>query len=224
MVIIAGNSYEGDKMDKIKALKAVAIGLGGLAIGAAGATVLVEPQIKEVPVIEEKVVFVDKPVVTEKIVEVEKQIEVPVEVVTEVLVDNGNLDKVLDHIYDNDGQVEYLLEDLDDDELDLIVDRIQFVNEVKALAVKEAIKEGIDELDKEEIGAVTLDEDDIDRFRVYDDDEDIELTDIDFEDKDATVLVKAKFEQDDVKYVAYFEVEVKDGEVDDITVESIELR
>jgi len=51
-------------------------------------------------------------------------VEVPVEVIKEVQVDNGNMDLVLDHIYDNDGNIEYLLDDLDDDEIGLIVDRI----------------------------------------------------------------------------------------------------
>ncbi len=171
-------------------------------------------------------------------VEVEKEIEVikevPVNVTVEVPVDNGNLDVVLEHIYDNDGNVNYLTEDLDDDELSQVVDRVVFINEIKDLAVAEVKAEAADELDKEELiyfdadldkrVTVTFDEDDIERIRVQDDDDEVIVDDVDFEDNDAEVIVTVNFEQDDVKFVADFMVEFKDGEVDDLDLLEIRER
>lgn len=184
--------------------------LGGL-IAAAGIGVgfgLDNPDTIEVQV--EKIV--NQTVEVEKIVEV----EVPVEVIVEK--DNGNLDLVLEHLYDNDGNVEYLTEDLDDDEVQFIVDRIIFVDDVKKLAVDYVKKEGVDELDKEMVGDVELDEDDVEKFRVYDDDDEVVVDDVDFDDGEADVIVEAKFEQDDIDYKAVFKVEFEEGEVDDIEI------
>jgi len=163
------------------------------------------------PVIE----YVDKEVLVNNTVEVE--------------VDNGNLDVVLDHIYDNKGNIKYITNDLDDDEVNEIVDRLIFVNEIKVLAAEEAKSEIKDLLDKEEFTfnneTVEFDEDDIERVRVQDDsDELIVGEDIDFEDGDAEVEVEVYFEQDDVKYKALVEVEFKDSEVDDIDLISVEER
>lgn len=163
---------------------------------------------------------------------VTKEVQVPVEiqVTKEVAVDNGNLNLVLDHIYDNDGNVEYLTEDLDDDEVDQIVDRIAFINEVKALAINEVKDNGIDELDKELVfnSTVKLDDSDIERFKVLDEDSDIviDTSSVDFDNGDAVATVTARFEQDDIKYTADFEVTFEDGEVDDVSVikESIKVR
>jgi hypothetical protein len=157
--------------------------------------------------------------------EVEVEVEVPVEKIVEV--DNENLALVLDELYLNDGQVDYLVDDLDDDELDLIIDRIFFVRELKELAVKEVEKELFDELDKEEFtfGDVTVefDEDDLERLRI-DDDMDELLVDIqDWEDKDAEITVTGTFEQDDVKYDFSAIVEFKDGEIEDFDIEEVSI-
>ncbi len=200
----------------------VFVGLAGLG----GGFVLdnPEPIYVDKVVTQEKLVTVEVPVPFEQIVEVEKLVEVPVEVPVEIEVDSDNLQMVLDHIYDNDGKVCYLLDDLDDDEVDQIVERIDFINSAKKLAVDAVKDEGVDLLDKEEIDGEVLDEDDIDRFKIYDDDEDIEIEDVDFDDSDADVIVQARFEQDDIKYKATYNVEFKDGEVDDVDLVSIELR
>lgn len=213
-------------IDKKKISGLVLIGLAGVGLGGVGMAAydsahpytVTEQIIKTVEVPQ----IVEKEVIKEVEVEVIKEVEV--EVIKEVEIDNGNLDLVLDHIYDNDGNINYLTEDLDDDEIEEMVGRIVFVNDIKQLAIKEVEKEGMDELDKEMINGTELDEDDIDRFKVYDDDEDIIIDDIDFEDFDADVFVDARFEQDDVRYKATFKVEFKDGIVDDIDLESIELR
>jgi hypothetical protein len=134
----------------------------------------------------------------------------------EVLVDNGNLELVLDHIYDDNGDMNYLLDDLDDDEVEQIVDRIVFVNEAKTLAANYIKSEIADLLDKEEVGEIKLDEDDIKRIRIDSDDDEMEIEDIDFEDKDAHVLINATFKQDDASYKVSFDVEIKENEVDDV--------
>jgi len=174
-------------------------------IAEAKASVICDPEIVTEYVETETIVEVDK------IVEVEKIVEV----------DNGNMDSVLEYAYENEGNMSLVIDDLDDDELDLIVDRIAFINEIKQLAIDEVKAEGIDELDKEitEVNNITIDEDDIDRFRIYDDADEIEVDAIDFEDGDADVSVDVRFEQDDVRYYAKFLVEFKDGKVDDISLE-----
>ena len=147
-----------------------------------------------------------------------------VEQTIEVPVDNGNLDLVLNHIYDNDGKVKTLTEDLDDDEIESIVDRIVFLNEVKDKAVAEVKAEAADELHKESFDEVTFDEDDLERIKVQDDDNEVIVSDVDFDDLDADVKVTVKFEQDDVKYEADFNVEIKDNEVDDLTLLEVRYR
>jgi len=195
--------------------KVIGAGLVGLAIGAA--TVGVH-DVLETP--DTEIRFINQTEI----------IEVPVEVIKEVnvtqveYVDNENLDLVLNEIYDNNGEVEYLIDDLDDDELDQVVARIVFANDVKAMAVAEAKKEIVDLLHKEVINGTTLDEDDIERVKVQGDDDEVVIADIDYEDLDADVEVEIKFEQDDVEYVALVEVEVKENEVDDIDLISINLR
>jgi len=209
-------------METKNILKVVAVGAAGLVIGAIGGATLFPVQ-NEVPVEVEKIV--------EKTVTVSVPVEVPVEtivernVTVEVPVDNGNLDLVLDHIYDNDGTVDYLTDDLDDEDVNEIVDRIVFINDIKALAAQAVKDDGVDELDREvAVDNETMDEDDIERFRVNDDSDEIVIDEVDFEDSDATVLVSARFEQDDVEYLGNFEVEFKDGEVDEVRVVSVELR
>lgn len=170
---------------------------------------------------------VEKQVIVNKTVEVPYEVvknvtvEVPVEVEKIVEVDNSNLDDVLNHIYDNDGNVQYLTNDLDDDEVDQIVDRIVFINEVKNLAVDAVKKDLFDELDGETFNSVEFDEDDMERLRVDNDDDELVICDVDFEDKDAEVKVTGTFEQDDVKYHYTAIVEFKDGEYDEI--KSIEI-
>jgi hypothetical protein len=202
--------------------KVIAISLiGALGLGLSGvAGAVMFPRTIEVPV--EKVVtqIVKEPV------EVIKTVEVPVNVTVtkEVPVDNGNLALVLDHIYDNDGEVAYLTEDLKDSEVSDIVDRIVFINDAKALAVAEVKENGVDEVDKEVAGSITVDEDDVDKFKVYDEDDKLEVSDVDFDDKDCEVLVKAKLTQDDDVMDVVYKVTIQDGEVEDLEVESVEVR
>ena len=84
--------------------------------------------------------------VVEKIVEV----KVPVEknITKEVLVDNKNLDKVLQFLYDEEGNIEYVTSDLKEKEMGLIVDRIVLVNDFKSMAVSKVSSDAFDELEE----------------------------------------------------------------------------
>lgn len=100
---------------------AVALGLG--IVGAsvfAGASLF--PKTEEVQVPYKVVEYKDK-IVT-------RNVTVP----QIVKVDNENLALVLDYVYDNEGDLEFLTEDLFEDEIDQVVDRILLVEDVKAQA------------------------------------------------------------------------------------------
>ncbi len=135
-----------------------------------------------------------------------------------------DMDKVLMHIFDNDGSVEYLTEDLDDDEVSQIVDRIDFGMKVKRLAVDEVKSELFDELDHEMVSGIELDEDDMSRLKVDDDADEVEILEVDFEDKDAVVQVTGRFEQDRVKFDFVVDIEIRDGEVDEFDLVSVTKR
>lgn len=154
--------------------------------------------------------YVDRVVIEKDVV------EVPVNVTEYVEVDNGNLELVLDHIYDNNGDIEYIVDDLDDDELEYVVDRIVFVNEIKKLAVDAVESELFDELDGETFNVTEFDEDDMERLRIDDDEDEVVVDEVDFEDGDATVIVTGRFDQDDERYNFEVEVKFKDGEFDEL--------
>ena len=142
------------------------------------------------------------------------------ETVKEVLVDNGKLDLVLDHIYDNNGNIEYITTDLDNDEIAEIADRIIFVNEIKQLAVDYVKDNLFDELDKEVVtlndnSTEKLDDSDMERLKIDDEQDEVSIEDIDFDDSDAELKITFRFEQDDVRYEGDCIVSVKDGEIDD---------
>lgn len=205
-------------MKKYKNSKKVAAvaAIAGLVLGGFGGALFFPKEVVQTQVVEKTVTkteYVDVPVEVVK--------EVPVEVSVEVPVDNGNLQAVLDEIYDNNGNVEYLIDDLDSDELDQVVDRIVFVNDIKSLAVAEVKKELADLVDKEVVNGVELDEDDVERVRLDDDADEIIVEDIDFEDGDADVYIVGEFEHDNVDYDFEVKVEFKDGEVDDIELISL---
>lgn len=209
------------KTNKLNIGKLAMVGVvAGVAVlaGFAGHSLFPKTVTEEVLVNQTVVEYVDVPF------NVTEYVEVPVNVTEYVEVDNGNLDVVLNEIFDNNGRITYLLDDLDDDELDLIVDRIAFVNEIKSLAVAEVAKELFDELDGEYVGLVRLDEDDMERLRIDDDLDELLVSDIDFEDSDAVITVTGTFEQDDIKYDYEVEVEFKDGEIDDFDIVSVTER
>ncbi len=205
---------------------AIAVGAGlALGGGLAGATMFpktITEQV-EIPVIQEKVV--EKIIEVQVPVEVEKIVNQTIEKIVEV--DNGNLDEVLDYIYDSDGNIEYVLDDLDDDEVDKIVDRIVMVNEAVKLGSDYIKDELADELDKEEFfltgvnSTVTFDEDDVEKIKVKDDLDEIGILDTDFEDKQIEIVYLVDFEQDGIDYRGVVSIEVEDNEVEDISVVSV---
>lgn len=216
-------------MDTKKILKTGAIALAGLVIGGMGGAMAFPKVITETVEVE---VPIEAPV--PQITEVEVLVEVPVieyvnqTEIVEVEVDNGNLDMVLDHIYNNDGQIEYLLDDLDDDEIDFIVDRIIFMNDAKTMGVDYIEAELADELDNyvftnADNSTVEFDDDDITDIDVDDDFDDIVVEDVDFDDDETDLIYEVKFEHDDVDYIASVRVEIRDGEADDMDILSVEL-
>jgi len=192
---------------------AAVVGAISLTVGALGGAYYSPVEVTK-EVIVEKNVTVEKPVIeyVNNTVEVVREVEV----VKTVVVDSGNLSEVLQHIYDNSGNVEYLVDSLDDDEVSLIADRVIFVNEVKMLAV-DAIKEDLfNELDGESINGTVLDDRDMERLRINDDADEILVNSIDFDDKDADLDVIGTFEQDDIKFDFSAVVRFKDGEYDEL--------
>jgi hypothetical protein len=200
-------------MDTEKILKGTAIGLVGLGLGFAGGSMLM-PQ--------EKIVEIEKNVTVTKEVlvpfEVIKNVTVIKEVPVDFPVDNGNLKLVLEHIYDNNGNINYITDDLEDDELNSIVERIVFVNELKSLAVNAIQKDLFDEVDKMIVNGTTLDEDDLKSLKINDEADEIEIDEIDFEDKDAELILTGTFRQDDEKFDFEAKVIFREGEYDELDV------
>lgn len=203
-------------MDKKKLIMG-AIGVGLIAVGGVAGALAFPQTVTETVEIE-----VDKIVTQMEYVDVPVNVTVEVPVEVEVPVDNGNLAIVLEHIYDNEGQIEYLLDDLDDDELDLIVERVAFINEIKAFAINAVESELFDEIDGEEIvlgdnSTYEFDEDDLSHLDIDDDMDELIIEDIDFEDGDAEILVSFDFEdEDELEFEGTCIVKFKDGEFDEL--------
>lgn len=202
-------------MDKSNTIKLVAGGMVVAVAGLAGGAMLfpVENTVTKEVI---KEVIVEVPVVSTEVV--------TETIVKEVKVDNGKLADVLEAIYQVDGDLEFVTDDLKESEIAEIADRLVFEMDVQAMAVAAVRAEAVDVLHKEKVNGTTLDEDDIERVRIQDDRGEVEVLDRDFEDGDAEVKVTAFFEQDDVKYAADFLVLVKEGKVDEVEVDSIYLR
>jgi len=152
--------------------------------------------------------------------------------IIEVEVDNGNLDLVLNNLYDNAEDNEYLellTDDLDDDEVSKITDRIVFINEIKSLAVKAVKAELYDEVDMMDVvenssGTITpiqLDEDELSRLRINDDDDELSVTVDDWSDKEATVEVTGTFRQKDDNFDFTANAVFENGEFDELNIVSI---
>ena len=137
--------------------------------------------------------------------------------------------QILDFIYNEDGNINFILEDLDDDELEQIPVRIEMINAWKLAGINYIEAEVADELDKEiytfeDESTLEFDEDDIEKIRIKDDMDDILVDEIDFEDKDAILVYTVKWEQDDYKFIGEVEIEIDDNEIDEIRILSVEER
>jgi hypothetical protein len=215
-------------MDKSNTIKLVAGGMVVAVAGIAGGAMFF-PVEKEVPVADqatlEALAAARAHIAYLESLPPEVSTEVVTEtIVKEVKVDNGKLADVLEAIYQADGDLEFVTDDLKESEIAEIADRLVFEMDVQALAIAAVRAEAIDVLHKESVNGTTLDEDDLERLRIQDDRGEVEVLDRDFEDGDAEVKVTAFFEQDDVKYAADFLVLVKEGKVDEVEVDSIYLR
>ena len=151
---------------------------------------------------------------TEVEVEVIKEIEVLVEVPVEGIND-GQLELVNQYIYDNDGLLESIIDDLDSPTD--IPSRVEFLNTIKDLCVNGVKDELFDELDNYEYNEnVTLDDKELTRLRVDDDSDELDVTVTDWEDLEGTVEVTGTFKQD----LSYFDFTVdavfEDGEFDEL--------
>lgn len=161
-----------------------------------------------------KVEFVDK------IVTVEKEVKVPVEVVKEIPSKDAEILKKV--IYDTDGDLASLTEDLDEDEYDtLLVPYAVFYIDSQSLAENGVKKDLFDEVDNKVVTllsntTVTLDEDDLEGLKLDTDKGEVEVTSIDYEDKDAEVKVTGRFRQDDNKFKFTATAVIKDGEYDEL--------
>lgn len=185
--------------------------VGGLLVGGLGVGFIADDS-KQVDALKAKITDLENQPLPEAVVN-----EVEVEV------DSENLEAVLDYVYDNNNNT-YITEDLDDDEVYQIVDRIVFINEAKVLAAN-AVK-ALDIAEEIEDAVIDGENDDyderlIERINVQDDLDDIKVIVSDFDDNDAVVNVTVDFEHDDIDYEAVFDVKIRDGEVDDIEVSSI---
>ncbi len=206
---------------------AIAIGAALMGTGMIGGFVLDNPETIHENITTTITEYVDVPVIeyVNQTVEVEVIKNVTEEVIVEV--DNGNLDVVLEEIYDNDGRVSYLIDDLDEDEISQIVERIAFANDVKALAVAHVKAELADELDNEEIiladnSTYKFDEDDFEKIRIDDDSDEIELSNIDYEELDSDVTVTGRFRHDDKWFTFEADIEVESMFVEDMDLDVTE--
>ena len=210
--------------DESKSGVIFAVGAAALLVGGFGGALIADDSDK-VDKLTADLEAKGEPIIVEKIVEVE------------VPVDSDNLEVVLKHLYDSEGNVNYLLDDLDDDELDQIVDRIVFVNEAKDKAtayikgldfgdeLEDEDKTFVSGIDEEENDiVVNVDEDEVKRVRVQDDDDEVFVSEIDFDDSDAYVTVDVKFEHDGIKLIVPVVVEIKDNKVEDFEFGNVTLR
>lgn len=157
---------------------------------------------------------------------VNQTVEVPVEKIVEkevlIEVPAPGSEELLEFIVDEDGDLEMLdLDRIEDYGFDELINQVAFIRESKVMAADFVKKELADEVDRRSVGGVTLDEDDIERIRVQDDIDEMLIEDVDFEDMDAFVTVFATFEHDDIEYEVEFEVEIRDGEVDSISIKDL---
>jgi len=201
--------------NKIKVIAGVIL---GLLAGSLGTYTFNQPSVVEKIVYENVTVEVPVEVPVEKIVNITEIVEVPINVTQIVEVDNGNLNTVLEHIYNNNGTIEYITSTLKNDEINLITDRIILVNEFKSESIKAIESELFAELDKFVFNATTtFDEAIMERLRVNSGFEEINITSIDFINNDSVVTVSGTFEQESVKYAYTTDVVFKDSVFDKLS-------
>jgi hypothetical protein len=198
---------------------ALLLGFGALA----GANLF--PRVETVTVVQTNTVEVPVEVEVERII----YEEVPVEVIKEVVTNNEEYDATLRVLTDLDGDVELVTDDLEDLSVAEVSERFVFAADALAIAQAEVRAEGMDELHNEVVtliggGTITLDEDDMGRFRIGDEPGFVSFSSFDFDDKDAKVLVEASVRQDGKTFDVLYEVTIRDGEYRRMDVVTINER
>lgn len=199
--------------------KAIALGLAGIAALGAGVAIGANSFAKETVVTKEVIKEVPKEVIKEVPVEVVKEVTVAS---APVYVDNGKLADVMEFLWLQKGDAQIIYEDLDDDEKQLAVNYFVMGADFLALAENEVRAEWSDLLDGEMVNGTKLDEDDLRSLSIEEDD--VKFLSADFEDGDARIEVPIKFRMDDDKFQAVLVVTIREGEVDDLDIDSIEPR
>ncbi len=175
------------------------------------------------PIVVEKIINNTIEVEVEKLVEVEKIIEVNKTV--EVLVDNDKLDFLLNYIMEEDGDLSDIdASELKDDEKDKILDRIVLISDAKSTAINFIKAELFEEIDGEVVDGTTLDEDSVYKLRIDDNFDEISISNIDFDDSDMDVTVTGTFKQDSDVFEFEAQIEIDNGDADDLNIVSIVKR
>ena len=141
------------------------------------------------------------------------EVEVPKEVIVEV--DNGNLDLVLQYVYDKEGNLSLVVSGLFDDELDQVVDRLVQLNDWEAGAIDLTHSQFSRELDRQH----SFDRRDTSRLKV--DKDTISISGVDFEYLDAVISFEVEFRHDGSLHTADVEVEFRDGKALPITISNV---
>ena len=198
------------KTSVLKKVGAVALGLG--IVGAsvfAGASLFP----KKVGVPYSVPYPVPYPVVEYQIVPGETIIEyVDVEKPVEVLIDNGNLDLVLNFIYNN-NDMEFITQDLDEDEINEIVERIVLLedvaSQVKSFVYSNLAKELEKQLDydRRDVSKIKIDEDTIKFIN----------NECDFKYEEFLVELEVEYRYDKVYETKKVEIEFYNNRVRNIT-------
>ena len=167
-----------------------------------------------------------EPTVIHEVKYVNQTVEVPVEVEKIVKVDNGNLDAVLEQIFSDEGNVSYVLDDLTDDQKDLIVDRILFLNDARTVAFNGESNTFTADIDMVEFvnsdnETITFDDDEIYGVRIDFSDVVVDKSTIDFDNNYLEVVVPVSFKQEGVRYNASMRVTVEDSAVKEVVVDEV---
>lgn len=144
------------------------------------------------------------------------------------LVESDDYIIVYNYMYDMNGDMTELMEDLDDDEISLLGMRVLEINDAKALSVVETEDELFDELDRESIDVdeeeFFFDEDEMSKLRIDDDLNEISVLDSDFDNHEFMIGLTGTFKQDDTYFTFEVEVEIEDGYVDSFEVVDVSVR
>lgn len=213
----------------IESKKVAAVGLAAVVIaGGIGAALgaYVADDSKQVADMQAQIeaLVAAEPVIVTEYETVIETIEVPVNVTVEkeVLVDNGNLDLLLQYAYDNKGNLSLLTDSLKESELDLVVERLLFMNDVEALTLESARHELVELVHNRNVSGVVIVRRDISRVRF--DEDSVSVNVLSFRYSDAVGSVNVEFEADGIKYKAVVDVEIKNGSVEEVSLASISVQ